>query len=111
MSWHDSLDGIRHRMKCRGDSLEGYLASFGRGQEAEARRCWEQDTGALYRAEAAERDRLAKRTPWHKLPPVKRGYTRIPDDPKTGMRRVSCDTCGKEITSLGIGYHSQNTGH
>lgn len=58
---------------------------------------------------------------WRKLPPVSNGYTRIPDRlieggmgghvPKAWVRMVRCDTCGNEITSLGIGYHRQNTGH
>jgi hypothetical protein len=109
--WYDRLDTVRGRIKARGGDLEGYLARYGRGREAEARQYWEEDSAALYRAQVAEQARLANRTPWHKLPPVRYGYTRICDDPQTGGRRVTCDTCGKEISSLGIGYHRQNTGH
>lgn len=56
-----------------------------------------------------------------KLPDVSHGYTRIPDklveggaggyDKAAWVRMVRCDTCEKEIASLGIGYHRQNTGH
>lgn len=71
-----------------------------------------------------ERETPEARSPlkdWRKLPIVSKGYVRIPDrlieggaggyDPKAWIRMVRCETCGREIASLGIGYHRQNTGH
>lgn len=46
---------------------------------------------------------------WSKLPPVSRGFTRIPDD--RGRRMVKCDQCGAEIVSLGIGRHLSRLDH
>lgn len=47
------------------------------------------------------------RRPWYKLPPVSFGFTRIPDA-ADGRRMVRCDKCGRDCTSLGVGYHKQN---
>jgi hypothetical protein len=72
-------------------------------------------------AEPVQQTLISSLKDWRKLPPVSRGYTRIPDllssggaggySPRSWIRMVRCDTCGSEIASLGIGYHRQNTGH
>jgi hypothetical protein len=67
-------------------------------------------TGYLVTGEGSK-ERLLPKKDWRKLPPVSTGFHRIPDDPETGNRMCACNKCGKEMTTLSIGYHRQNTGH
>lgn len=48
------------------------------------------------------------RTHWSKLPAVRYGFTRVPDEVGTGRRLVQCDACKQIIPSLGVGYHLGN---
>jgi hypothetical protein len=55
---------------------------------------------------------------WSTLPPVSKGFTRVPDrlvggrgDPYPWQRMVKCDKCGEVIASQGIGYHNNREDH
>lgn len=43
---------------------------------------------------------------WFTLPPISRGYTRVPDAPD-GTRMCVCEICGQQLPTLGIGYHQK----
>lgn len=43
---------------------------------------------------------------WSKLPPVKYGFERVPDDDR-GRRMIRCTNCGHVLPSLGMGYHNR----
>jgi hypothetical protein len=118
-SWQYDLEQAEARVaRHGGGTLDHYRDYYRRRPgdtsrpitDADIRRWFEADQAELYRCQRFQAEAAARRKHWSKLPPVSHGYTRIPDR-ADGTRMVSCDDCGTEITSLGIGYHRQNTGH